>query len=480
MRISGLVVATAAVLIVLAPACGGSKTVLVESTPRPETSPPPQAPPPPPGPFTFEVPEAEWTPARIGSDNAQDLTRALQDTEAVAMVVSEPRSAVMEEEVFRMVKAAAPETKVVARGKSAVDTILVEKGEIPYRVTMQPAGADVLGRPFYLPKEHPLSTDWLQKRQALKGATALLYIGPVEVKDERLKELRRHHVGGCDSFVAPLKETLGQADAYFSPYKSAVDDELGRAFARHLEVALPFWREETEKLADVVEPGSGPARCLTSYKELLKEYEDCLDKPCRLAPQVFLSGTGIVGMRPASTFVPPSCPPQGIRDYKAELTDLASRAMGEMLPALDGAWISEIMRRGGLASLVDGLEEICAPRHRRTPKTELEQARGHVDGFLQKLGAEPYSGSWELSSGQERVTGIGPVRVLGRVRTSGANPVHQALEVTQSLKKIDRCTRGDENTLQAALIDVGSSEVLFMGTFFDEELLCEGLPPGGF
>ena len=70
------------------------------------------------------------------------------------------------------------------------DRLLEERGEIPYRVTMEPAGTDVLGRPYYLPKEHPLNTEWLERKSALKGADALLTVRRIDVGATTLRQTR--------------------------------------------------------------------------------------------------------------------------------------------------------------------------------------------------------------------------------------------------------------------------------------------------
>jgi hypothetical protein len=64
------------------------------------------------------------------------------------------------------------------------------------------------------------------------------------------------------------------------------------------------------------------------------------------------------------------------------------------------------------------------------------------------------------------------------VQARGDDPVAGAAELLERFRRLERCDQGGERLLQAALVDVGSSEVVFMGIFFEEQLLCEGLPPG--
>jgi hypothetical protein len=176
--------------------------------------------------------------------------------------------------------------------------------------------------------------------------------------------------------------------------------------------------------------------------------------------------------------LPDRCPTAQIRDYGAETKDLASRAVAEVLPHLEGIWGGELMRVGALARLADGLTEFCAPRHRRFSEQDLETARGDLAAFVDKLRELEADGEWVPAGGLERAPGIGPVAVLARVQARGDDPVAGAAELLERLRRLERCDEGGERLLQVALVDVGSSEVVFMGIFFEEQLLCEGLPPG--
>ena len=72
----------------------------------------------------------------------------------------------------------------------------------------------------------------------------------------------------------------------------------------------------------------------------------------------------------------------------------------------------------------------------------------------------------------------GPIAVLARTRARGVDPLRDAAALGDRLRELNRCAAGGERLLQVALIDVGSSEVVFIGIFFEEQLLCEGMPPG--
>ncbi|MCP4674711.1 MAG: hypothetical protein GY854_04190 [Deltaproteobacteria bacterium] len=465
------------VLAVFLITCGGG-TVLVESTPRPEAALKTEPVAAPDGVFEIQVPQVEWTPATISSGLGDGLVRALADRKAVALVLSRSATPLLEDRVFQMIKAAAPETKVVARGRSTLDNLMEERGEIPYRTTMQPGGTDIMGRPYYLPKEHPLKTDWLTRKKPLKGAEAILAVRPIRADDKKLKRLREGKRGGCKDMEKALADSIDNGAEFFRPYNEAASEILVAEFARHLEVAMPYWRDELDQTAGQVEPGGPAARCVEEYRSLIDKYEPCLSGTCPLGPRLFIFGAGIIGLADSGVFIHDNCPAGGMRDYAAEIEDLAARVVSEEISSLDSGWASELARAGALSELKRGVEEACAPRHRRIDADELTAARVEVREFLTDLSSRELAGDWEPASGMERVPGVGPVRVLARVRVSGHNPVIGVGDLKKRLRKLDKCDDGGERLYQAVLIDVGSSEVLFMGIFFEEELLCDGFPPG--
>ena len=459
--------------------CGGGPTVLA-TTPIPGESSEGVELPPPDGRFDLDVPASAWTPVMIAGDQGAMLAQALTDRKAVMMILGGSiGDAAVEEQVFRMIKAAAPETAVVSRARATLDTLLEERGEIPYRVTLQPAGTDVLGRPYYLPKEHPLQTEWLTKKKALKGAEGVLTVRRIRVDDQRLRELRDRRRGSCDELIGALDAGAIGAKSFFDPYVEVVDDALDRAFERHLGEALPFWNEELASAKTRAAPGGEDARCLEGYAEFLERYAPCIEGGCALGPRLVLPAGGLIAMdNTPIAALPDRCPASGIRDYGDELKRLAARAVGEVLPHLGGAWGGELIRLGALSRIVDGVNELCAPRHRRFSGQDLETARGDLAAFLEQLGGLEAEGEWIAAGGIERAPGVGPVTVLARVQARGEDPITGAAELIERLRRLERCDHGGERLLQVALVDVGSSEVVFMGVFFEEQLLCEGLPPG--
>ena len=175
--------------------------------------------------------------------------------------------------------------------------------------------------------------------------------------------------------------------------------------------------------------------------------------------------------------MPDICPAPGMRDYAAEILELASRAVHDLLPSLGSGWAGELARQGGLTKLIGEIARGCAPHHRRIRLADLEATRQMVTAYLTDLRETKLTASWKLAGGMERVPGVGGVKVLARVKVEANDPALKVSEIAKRIRALDRCSEGRERLLQAALIDVGTSEVLFMAIFFEEALLCNGLPP---
>lgn len=458
--------------------CGGGSQPIVESTPKPEPGTAPEPPEPPSGSMDVPVPDAAWTPASIGCDKGRMLIQALRDQRNIALLLPEASDIRgLENRIYQMVKAASPETNVVARNEVMLDHLLEERGEIPYRVSVEHAGHDVFGRPYFLPKEHPLNTDWLSRREALSGADAVLVVRPIKIGDVQLKEMRRRYIGGCENFEKSLQAGLDAAGGYFSSYETEASEILGKEFHRHLSSAMPFWKEELAQFAATASPGSTESRCADAYKKFLGKYDACLQGTCSLSPRVFAKAGGVVGMLDEDDLIPDTCPTSGMRDFSAEIKDLGDRALCEVLPSLEGEWTGEMVRKGALERFRSGMADVCAPRHRRIREDQLDSMRGAVGEYLEMLKSEQFLSKWERMRGIERIPGVGPVQVLARVRPQTVDPAAGASGLLRQIRDLDRCRQGNERLLQAALIDVGTSEVLFMNIFFEESLLCEDLPP---
>ena len=129
-------------------ACGEGQTPQV-STPRPDAVTAPAPVTPPDKLFEVPVPESAWTPIGIGDGNGRVFAEQLSRSGTIAVLLPSSSSIpALEDRVFSMVKAAAPKVRIVSRNRAALDQLLTEKGELPYRTTLEPAGTDILGRPY--------------------------------------------------------------------------------------------------------------------------------------------------------------------------------------------------------------------------------------------------------------------------------------------------------------------------------------------
>jgi hypothetical protein len=457
--------------------CGGQAPIAV-STPRPApgagvaplASPKTKV--------AIPVPETNWTPVSYGSSRGENLVAALRDLKTLALILPKKGNpAELENRVFRMLKAASPDTRVVARGVALLDKLLEERGDIPYRVTMEPGGTDAYGRPYYVPKDHPLNTSWLSKKRELKGAEAMLVVRPIRVSTARLRELREQRTGGCSGIEKTLQEGVDAGRTFFQEYEEKASLALAKEFGRHLDAALPFWRSELDKVASLSDAGSRQSACSEAYTQLLNKYEVCIAKSCPVAPKLFADSGGVIGMPNPELAIPPFCPVAGMRDYATEISDLADRAVTEVLPALDAGWAGELARFGGLTRMQRVVTDTCAPRHRRFHEAALEDARNLVVDYFKELGEQEITATWASVGGMVHVPGVGPVKVYARVKVSAGDSSAQAVAIETRFRELERCSAGDERILQATLVDVGSSEVRFMGLFFEEQLLCEDFLP---
>ena len=460
--------------------CGGGSTVLA-TTPTPDEASSITRIAPPDGKLPIPNLSATWTPAMIGGKQGEMLNAAIADRGAVMMVLGRNLSgAAWEDRIFQMIKAASEKTSVVARKRGTLDKLLLERGEIPYRRTLEATGVDVLGRPYYLPKDHMLNTEWLSRKKALKGADTLMTVRGLKVDDQKLKELRKRRRGGCDKLEAALAGASYEATTFFEPFMSWADEELQGAFERHLRKAVPFWRQEISSALNRGDPGGDEAGCLNAYRNYLDEFAPCMEGSCDARPKVGLATDGVViGMDMASqNLVPDRCPSGLIRNYVNEISDLASRAVEEVLPGLGGDWTAELLRYNALKKIERGMKDFCAPSHRRISTNDLTSAREQLRVLASDLRENTPSGEWISATGQDRIPGVGPVEILAQIRAKGVDPEEDAARFVARLRDFNRCTQGDERLLQVALVDVGSSEVVFMGIFFEEQLVCEDMPPG--
>ena len=466
------------VLCFLLVSCGHAQPSILAATPDPGQSPPRKFKEPT-GELSFSVQPTEWAPATIGPDGAAMLTDALKNIKSIMVLTgSQMSDPVFEDRVYQMVKAASPETKIVARNHAVLDEIMLERGEIPYRQTWEVGGQDVLGRPWLLPKDHPLKTDWLEKKKLLKGAEAILIINFVKVDDQKLREMRSQVHGGCDGLLGELKRGVAHSGAWFSSLLEQVNDALATEFSRQMQTMLPFWQDELQQGMSLADPGSQDARCYGAYQKFLNRYDDCLKGRCEGAPALHVEGGGVIGMELSSAAaIPHDCPTGMGRNYVDELVTVGERVSRDVMKDIPAGWAGEFSKVDILSRLDNELADLCAPAYRRYAASDLDVARKAVETFLQQVVTTRFQGSWEPAEGTERIAGVGAVRVFGKAKPKTGEDKVWTAQLRDIFKPLNRCRDSKRRPVQIALVDVGTSEVYFSAVVFEEQLFCEDLPP---
>lgn len=453
--------------------CGGGDRAVVEPVPGSTANLLPSKLAGPLAPMAVPTPEEAWIPVSVGAEKGANLAAALKARAKIAVVVPKAHDVRdLENRIHQMVRASAPDTAIVARSEAVLDKFLEDKTEIPYR----PSTADN-GAPTHLQKEEPTVALWRAKSGPLKEVDAVLIVRSVKIDDLRASEMRMSRTGGCDAEMTALQNGLNASTGYFASYESQAAEVLGKEFSRQLLTALPLWRAELKQAADIAVSGSPSERCLAAYRAFLDKYDPCLKGACPLAPRVFPSSGGIVGMVDESALISDVCPTPGMRDFAAEIRDLGDRTLAEMMPTLSGDWTGEMLRRGALERIYAGLSDACAPRIRRLRMDDLQAVQIALHDYLVRLNSGDFAASWERMRGLERIVGVGPVRVLARVKAQVADPSVEAAAVLQRVRGLDQCAQSNGRLLQVSLVDTKSLEVLFMDIFFEAYLLCADLPP---
>lgn len=454
-----------------------SSAPLETSTPIPKQPSHVASLPPPIAPLDIPIPDdVGWMPMSYGADRGEALVESLSDLKSIALIL--PRKgnpAELEERVFQMVKRASPDTKIVARRRSDLSFSVEEKGILPQRLSYVPESSN--GASYSLPKEHPLSKVCLAQKKSLQRADGVLIVRPVSVSDTVRKALVAEKLGDCSNIDHVLRSGIEKASAQAKEFEAKASDTLGKEFSRHLESALPFWKDELSKISAIAEAGSDSERCHDVYTSLLSKFEPCIKKSCAVGPRLVVKNGGIIGMPDIIGSIPDACPASGMRDYAAELIDIADRAVVEVLPAFDAAWATEFARLGGLVRGAAHIQETCLPRHRRVHSADQEAAEEMAVTYFEGLKDTELSAVWESVGGMEHVSGIGPVKVFARPKTTTGNPGGDAALFKNALKKVDRCGQQDGRVFQVSVIKPSSAELKYMGLFFEENLLCEGMLP---
>lgn len=437
-----------------------------------------------------------WTLPVMTAGDVDALGRTLQAHETIKIRAgSRFATPAGETRTLDLVKALSPATRVVARGEGMLTSIMKERGELPLRRRPVPDGQrDLLGRPTYVWEDVPLSSDWMGPKSLLSGAQAVLAIDDAEIDLQAWRSLQAHAVGTCDAPMVALARGQEQALATLEPFLDHADAILWQVYAAELRTFVPQLVSELapyEKLKTRTQFEDGASwdqyQCGHAYWEYMQNYARCGETPgtCAAAPRIFLVGEARIGSAEPSSFIPDDCAPLVGRDYVQEARRLSREAAQVATESFDPAWMALAARAGAITDVYDVLEDACVPRRRRIAEPDMAEARrrlGRIGERFNEAEVVQSAGRWVLEDNQFHVPGIGGVRqvarfavepgaVAGEIRTA-------ASELSAFLAARTVCRYGPEHPpVAAVVVDVGSSEVEFVGYFFEEELLCPGLPP---
>jgi hypothetical protein len=384
-----------------------------------------------------------------------------------------------EDKIFNMVKAASPKTAILGRKRGVLHKLLMERGEIPFRRTWEAAGMDLFGHPYYIPKDHPLQTEWLTKKKALKGADTMLIMDIVKVDDQKLRQMRREKRGGCDNIISQINQQKTKAEEHFLPLVTSAGKALAKEFGRHLKVALPFWQSEIKQQLSEEPVTTEKQRCLNAYADMLKKYEPCINAACSLAPALYVEKGGIIGMDMTTALtIPGQCPANGGRNYVEELKQLGSKTTSRVLPAISDTWSPDLLKMKALSLLKNTMDEICTPAHRRFSTAQLQKGHKLVSDFIKEISELNNKSQWKSATGQEKITGHGGIEILAKT-SDATNPLTtMAASLKNELNNMGKCRDSRRRPIQISLINVGTSEVYFSAIDFEEQFICENLAPG--
>ena len=421
-----------------------------------------------------------WTPHMYGANEGAMLTNALKDHKSLMLILDKHLDGTeVEQQLHSMIKAASPQTAILARGTTVLDALLKERGEIPYRTTLEHAGSDILGRPVFVPKEHPLNTDWLSKKKALNGADTVMTVRKITLTDERLREIKKRDRGGCDQTISELTQTLTDNGEAFKNFKDELDRALQETFVTRIGYDLPQWKAELAEAETEVNPKGSKATCLKEITAFVNKLDTCRETDCEIGPRFFPNAGGFIGMNEENSFgITDRCLDVAPRNYVKELERAVTETVAAVLPAISDKSSGDLQRLGAVEHLVNGMKDVCTIAHRRISSEDLKIARSELSTFASRLSEQTVSATWKSAGGLERVAGEGPVKVFAKARPTGGDAIADADTLITRIKQMSKCHRGHENIYQVTLIEVGTSKVVFMDLFFGEQLFCEDLAPG--
>lgn len=437
---------------------------------------------PPRGGLAFPSLAVPWTPPMLTAGDPQALAEALQQREALTLVLG-PRLAgeAWAQRGAALVAALSPATRVSERrGASLLEVVEPSPDLKRPRRSLGPQG-----RPRYA-AELKLQATWP------KGQ--VLAIDDAEVEAGAWEALPALSIGSCEPALQALAAGQERALAQLGPYLDHADALLWTMYRAELRAFVPGFLAELEDYAQdrpreafADEEGWAQHQCGRAYRAQLQRHASCegASAPCPEAPRLVLVGGARIAAVEAEATAGEHCPALVGRDYSAELRRLGQSAAEAASAGLSREWTTLADRLGALTEVHATLEDICTPRRRRFAAADLEEARqrlASVGAALASDALEAGAGRWQLRDEPLFVPGLGPSRELARFTPEptaiNAGIVAEARALREFVLARSQC-RPAEGAAPLAVLLAEPAGARFFSFFYEEELFCGSLPPLG-
>ncbi len=473
-------------------ACGSSQAPFPTARPaRSDVGPLPWGPPAPSA-TSLPIPslDAVWSPPQVVAGDVHAFADALK-RELVVVLVSGPRftGTAWSERTSNMLRELAQAIRVETFTPSPLSSLLETKGPLP--LEREPSMAVDSG-PRYRKDAIQLDNADVARLFEHSKATTLLALDDAELELASWRALETRTVGSCKPALAVLAQGQEQSLALLEPALDHVDRTLWQIYRSSLHAFLPGLEEELAAYAKLKtrtlfedDASWQQYQCGHAYWEYLQNYTRCATpQSCPSAPRVFLIGGARIGSAEPSVLLGEQCPTLVGKDYVRELRQIAKESMQVASDRLDRVWMELADRAGTLTSVHASLEDVCTPRRRRYAEEDLRVLRARLAAIVDALRShEPprNHAKWLFQDHLFHVPGMGPVRQVARWDAGKASVSDRVTRDADDLRELAfdraRCRSGFSDTPLVVLMAKNTGAVEFLGFFYEEELLCPGLPP---
>ena len=427
-------------------------------------------------------PAADGWSGVLASENEQieTLSGIMKGYENVIMLFEPPAGGAKDEHaVLSLFRLISPDTRVLARGKGALETLMREKGELPVRRSWEFSGStDILGRPVILPKNHPLNTDWIDNPTRMAGADAVAVIHYIKRDADLEKLLRRRKEKDCSQILKPLEAWHMDAVAYFSGLTAAVNKALADRFSQRVNARMDEWRKS------LGEPSGDPdrwstaaersaARCRDANKKYLDDLAVCIKSAgCDMLPQMTLVDSAQVAMvDDADMLIAPECTQAGSNIARRVHEEAAAAALDTVV-SIPGEWNRELAGMHRYYGLRDLALRLCRPDRGVKTAASARALADIISDYERAAGSEVADNGWIRSEGRVRIPGRGPAVSLARLDTADTAFEQWAENAVKAARSDLECHARDTSFVGILIIDAASSSVTYSQIFYPEEILC--------